>query len=120
MSNFKDLNEHDRALAGKLQARLRATEDLDQVTQARLLAARTRAVAQAPDAGKARHTGWWVATGGLAAAAVLAVLLVVRTPHATVPATADALELLTDDVDPEFYQDLDMYKWLADSGTDSA
>jgi hypothetical protein len=107
-------------LAARLQARLRASEELDQVTQARLLAARNRAVAQAPGTGMARHTGWWVATGGLAAAAVLAVLLVARTPHVTVPATADALELLTDDVDPEFYQDLDMYRWLADSGAGSA
>jgi hypothetical protein len=47
-------------------------------------------------------------------------LLVLRTPHSLVPTTADTLELLTDDVDPEFYQDLDMYQWLADSGAGSA
>jgi hypothetical protein len=123
MSDFEELDERDRALAQRLRQRLRAGEELDYVTQARLSAARARAVAAAEvvrgHAVAPRHTGWWAA-GGLAAAAALAVLLVVRTPHAVVPATADALELLTDDVDPEFYQDLDMYQWLADSGAGSA
>ena len=50
---------------------------------------------------------------------VLAVMLVMRTPQQLAP-TADALELLTDDVDLEFYQDLDMYQWLAESGEGSA
>jgi hypothetical protein len=115
MSDFEDLDERDRALATRLQARLRTSEELDYVTQAKLSAARARAVAAAP-----RHRGWWMATGGLTAAALLAALLVLRTPHSLVPTTADTLELLTDDVDPEFYQDLDMYQWLADSGAGSA
>jgi hypothetical protein len=120
MSDFNDLDERDRALASQLQPRLRASEELDAITQARLSAARARAVAQAFDKTSPRHTGWWLASGGLTAAAVLAVMLVLRTPQAVAPTTADTLELLTDDVDPEFYQDLDMYQWLADSGADSA
>jgi hypothetical protein len=123
MSDFEDLDERDRALAQRLQARLRAREDLDHVTQAKLTAARARAVAVGVARGTTtapRLTGWWLATGGMTAAAVLAAVLVLRTPHSVVPTTADTLELLTDDVEPEFYQDLDMYQWLADSGEGSA
>jgi hypothetical protein len=119
MSEFEELDERDRALAQRLRVQLRASEDLDYVTQARLSAARARAVARVGETTASRHTGWWVATGGLTAAAVLAVMLVLRTPQSVAP-TADAFELLTDDVDPEFYQDLDLYQWLADSGADNA
>jgi hypothetical protein len=118
MSDFDDLNEQDRALAQRLRAQLLASEELDYVTQAKLAAARARAVTEAGATTAPRNAGWWAA-GGLTAAAVLAAVLVLRTPH-SVPATADTLELLTDDVDPEFYQDLDMYQWLADSGAGSA
>ena len=119
MSEFDELDEHDRDLARRLRAQLLASEELDPVTRARLAAARARAVGES-GATAARHTGWWLATGGLTAAAVLAVMLVLRTPQSAVPTTADSLELLTDDVDPEFYQDLDMYQWLAESGAGSA
>jgi hypothetical protein len=119
MSDFDELNEHDRALAQRLRAQLRASEELDYVTQAKLASARARAVAAAGATAAPGNAGWWAA-GGLTAAAVLAAVLVLRTPHSAMPATADALELLTDDVDPEFYQDLDMYQWLADSGAGSA
>lgn len=109
MSDFEELDERDRALARKLRAQLRASEELDYVTQAKLSAARARAVAATH-----RPTGWWMA-GGLTAAAVLAAVLVLRTPQAIAPSGTDTLELLTDDLEPEFYQDLDMYQWLADS-----
>jgi hypothetical protein len=115
MSDFDELDERDRALAQRLRAQLRASEALNYVTQAKLAAARARALGAAP-----RRTGWWVATGGLTAAALLAVMLVLRAPHSSVPTPADALELLTDDVEPEFYQDLDMYQWLAEPGAGSA
>ncbi|MEO8307711.1 MAG: hypothetical protein ABI616_06685 [Pseudomonadota bacterium] len=115
MSDLEELDERDRALAQRLRAQLRASEEVDYITQAQLSAARARAVAATP-----RHTGWWLATGGFTAAAVLAVMLVTRTPQPVLPGTADALELLTDDVDPEFYQDLDLYQWLAESGEGSA
>jgi len=114
MNEFEDLDPADRALAQKLQERLRATEDLDYVTRAKLSAARARAVSALP-----RRTTWWMATGGLTAAAVLAVVLVLRMPQATTT-TADALELMTDELEPEFYQDLDLYQWLAEPGADSA
>jgi hypothetical protein len=109
MSDFEDLDERDRALARKLRAQLRAGEELDYVTRAKLSAARARAVAATH-----RPTGWWMA-GGLTAASVLAAFLVLRMPNSAAPSTADTLELMTDELDPEFYQDLDMYQWLADS-----
>jgi hypothetical protein len=115
MSGFDDLDERDRALAQKLRTQLRASEDLDYVTQARLSAARARAVAASR-----RPAGWWFATGGLTAAALLAVVLVLRVPQGAAPTTADSLELMTDELEPEFYQDLDLYKWLAEPGADSA
>jgi hypothetical protein len=108
MSNFEELDERDRALARKLRAQLLASEELDYVTQAKLSAARARAVAATR-----RPAGWWMA-GGLTAAAVLAAVMVLRVPDAAAPSAADTLELLTDELDPEFYQDLDMYQWLAD------
>lgn len=116
MNDFEELEERDRELARKLRAQLRASEKLDFVTQSKLSAARARAVAAASSG----QIGWWMATGGLTAAAVLTVLLVVRAPQSVAPSTADTLELMTDDVEPEFYQDLDLYQWLADSGDGSA
>ena len=113
--DFEDLDDKDRALAQKLRAQLRATEDLDYVTQARLSAARARAVAASR-----RPAGWWFATGGLTAAALLAAVLVLRVSPTSAPSMADSLELMTDELEPEFYQDLDLYQWLADTGADSA
>jgi len=115
MTEFEDLDERDRALAKKLRAQLLANEDLDFVTRAKLSAARARAVAESR-----RPAGWWFATGGLTAAALLAVTLVLRVPQPAAPTIADSLELMTDELEPEFYQDLDMYQWLADSEADSA
>jgi len=51
---------------------------------------------------------------------LLAVALVLRVPQPAAPTIADSLELMTDELEPEFYQDLDMYQWLADSEADSA
>ena len=52
MTDFDDLDERDRALAQKLRVQLRASEDLDYVTKAKLSAARARAVAAFPASGR--------------------------------------------------------------------
>ena len=128
MSN--DLTTEERRWADSAGKALRESEThVDAVTAARLRAARARAlerVASAPS--------WtWVAPampglpwlGGIGAGATLGIALLAwallpRT--AAVPEVAvnlagvNALELLTDEQGPEFYQDLDLYLWLEESG----
>jgi len=116
MSSFDDLPEPDRELARSLQSSLRADEALDFVTASRLRAARARAL----DTARPAQRGWWYASGGLTAAAVIAAVIVLRVPQPTLPhpsdagstAQADAIEVLTDDVDADFYEDLELYRWL--------
>ncbi|MFT4045272.1 MAG: hypothetical protein QM661_01115, partial [Solimonas sp.] len=65
-----------------------------------------------------RHWQWAVWGGATAALAVLllAVLMPrpVLMPRGGAAASAETLDVLTDDVDPEFYEDLDLYRWLAE------
>ena len=116
MRPFDELPEADRVLAQSLHATLQSGEDLDFVTRSRLRAARARALAAAAP----RPRGWLYASGGLTAAAIVAAVIVLRipapvTPHATDTATtaqAEAIEILTDDEDADFYEDLELYRWL--------
>lgn len=116
-----DLDEAHRAAALKLRAVLRESERVDAVTASKLASARARAVdAAAPASSPPR---WLWASGGLTAAAVVAALLVLQFGGSqrwrADPAEAsavEAIEVLTDDVDADFYEDLDMYRWLADDG----
>jgi hypothetical protein len=119
MTGFDELPPPERELARRLQATLRTQDDgVDAVMTARLRAARARALDDAPGH---RVSGWLFASGGLAAATALAVLLVMHPLRATTsgPASgsaqapqAEALEVLTDDVDAELYEDLELYRWL--------
>ena len=122
MSPFKELPEADQQLAQSLQAGLRASEELDYVTASRLRAARARAVAAA----RRPARGGLYASGGLTAAAIVAAVLLLQAPHLSQVAAppfpesgagtqADALDVLTDEVDADFYEDLDLYRWLARS-----
>jgi hypothetical protein len=97
---------------------LRASERVDAVTSARLSAARARAIAAAGSSPAYRA---WALSAAIAAALLLAVALPNRAPPpAAAPpadvAAGDAVELLTDDQDPQFYQDLELYQWLDDDG----
>jgi len=117
---LEDLDEAQRTAALKLRSILRESERVDAVTSARLASARARAVAAS---GTASPQRWLWASGGVTAAAVLAALLLLqsgglqrwRADPAEVTA-ADAIEVLTDDLDADFYEDLDMYRWLAEDG----
>lgn len=40
-------------------------------------------------------------------------------PAAGDQALLEALDVLTDELDPEFYEDLDLYRWLAQPATES-
>lgn len=127
MTGFDELSPHDEALAAGLRAGLRQRETaLDIGTTVRLRAARARAVGAAGE--PARRTSWLYASGGLATAVAIATLLVLRpsqvgptsaTDGSAHAARAEAFEVLTDDVDADFYEDLDLYRWL-ERGRDGA
>lgn len=89
--------------------------DLDELTVARLRAARRRAL----DRPRAWSWGWnGVAAAGLATAA-LAVVLVAghlwlnQTPAPLVVVGLEDLEMLSAREQPEFFSELDFYDWLA-------
>ena len=97
MSDLTDLNDTQRQLARTLRTQLRASEAVDPTISARL-------------------TG----IDGLAVAALLLVLVIVLPPQfpsmSTTPASdnsIESVEVLTEDMEPEFYQDLEMLQWLA-------
>ncbi len=112
-----ELDEAQRALALKLRTSLRDSERVDSVTAAKLAQARVPWQQSGP---RSRSTWVW-ASGGLTAAAIVAALLVQLggARWSTDPVetnVADTIEVLTDDMDAEFYEDLDLYRWLADDG----
>lgn len=115
--HFADLAPADRAFAQLAQARLRATEVLDYTESARLAAARRRAVA-ALEERRSGLAGWLLAPAALATIALSFVLLPNRlaTPPASAPAVngleTAALEWVVDEAGPEFYRDLEFYRWL--------
>jgi len=97
--------DKETALVGNIRQQLeRHADALDEITLARLAAARKTALAQ-PE----RSPGRWVPLAGLAAAAavLLALLLVqqVRSPDA-------GWEVLMAQDDIELIEDLDFYAWL--------
>jgi len=116
-----DLDAEQAAFAADLAQRLRNSEQLDFVTTSRLSAARARAL----DAARRPQSPLWGAFGGgrlalagaVAVAAVTGALLLhpqaARQPDpAPVAMRGDALDLLLDEQDPQFYEDLEMLVWL--------
>lgn len=117
----RGLEGEDRVLALALRERLRASEALDYVTASRLGAARARALA-VHSAPRRWFPGLWLGSGGVAAAALLVMVVAPwRGPLPVAPAApalaqGDALEWLLDENDPEFYEDLELYHWLEEPG----
>ena len=101
--------------AGRLQRQ--AEREIDELTSARLRAARKRAL----DATESRPRFAWLAGGGLVAASLalaLAGLVWLQLPSEGPAArTSDTvvadLDLLTTQENPEFYVELEFYDWLA-------
>lgn len=86
-------------------------QELDELTIARLRAARHKALAARP-----RHRTW-LAAGGLAAATLSAALaaFLLFAPAAAPPITGlEQLELLSESDSLELYRDLEFYRWLAE------
>ncbi|TXH05692.1 MAG: hypothetical protein E6R07_02460 [Nevskiaceae bacterium] len=98
--------------AQSLRKLLRSSESVDRRTARRLAQARARAIVAAQPA----STFHWLVPAGAVAAAIAMVLSLRHAVPTSQPApelqAADALDLLTDDKDPQFYRDLEFYKWL--------
>ncbi len=83
-------------------------DGLDELTLARLRAARARALEQH---GRSSARSWWPAIGMAAAVAlVAAVMLWPSAPH--LPAAADDWELLAAGDELELIEDIEFYDWL--------
>jgi type VI protein secretion system component VasF len=109
MSLYYDEREFLTALRSTLDDSL---EELDQVTLARLQAARKRALEH-----KTPHRGWLLPVGGITtAAAVLSIagFLWFSMPlnEAVVP-MLDDIQLLSATEDLEFYEEMDFLLWLS-------
>jgi len=117
-----DLTAEERAWADDAGRALRASENsLDAVTLMRLRAARARAVAEAAPRALPQRWGWAIPAAlaaGLLAVVVAPQLTLTRAPAVNVAET-ETLDVLTDEMDPEFYENLDLYLWLEES-SDSA
>ncbi len=118
-NDCNDLTPEERTWMESAGQALRASEnEFDAVTTARLRAARARAMAAVSE----RNSPWLLAAPAALTAALLAWTLLPRTALQPEPVTAvnlaglDALELLTDEQGPEFYENLDLYLWLEEAG----
>jgi hypothetical protein len=88
----------------------RGTRELDELTVARLRAARHRALDARP------HRRLWWAAAGLAATAATASLVAILmvSPAPTPPANGlEQIDLLAD-ADIELFENLEFYRWLAE------
>lgn len=109
-----ELDDTNRAFAEAARAALRDSErTLDRTALVRLRAARALAVAQTEK--PRRHLTWAIPVGAVSAGLLVFALLPQRVPMADTQGV-EALEILADDMGPEFYQELDLYEWLDAQG----
>jgi len=120
MTDLNDLDLEQQQLARALRNELRAAEAVDAATSARLSLLRQQALSSPRRLGKA----WLSGIDGLAITAVLVVLGIVlpqqlpqfSSGQASDSTNSETVEVLTEEPEPEFYQDLDMLQWLAHEG----
>lgn len=110
-------NQDDLAFARKAAQALHRSEAVDSETAAKLAIARKRALAAARTP-FLQVRAMWPAAAVTAAAFVAVLVLIPRSNPALNQPIADAsgvdtLDLLTDDMSPAFYRDLEFYQWLA-------
>jgi len=104
-------DKESRFIAAAKTALDRSTQQLDELTIARLRAARRKALEARP-----RRLAW-LAAGGLATAALTATLVafLLFTPAVAPPVTGlEQFDLLSDNDGLELYRDLEFYRWLAE------
>lgn len=130
-SPFRDEDfdsSEQRAFAERLRQELRSTEDdVDFVASARLRAARARALS-AGYVPVYRRWQWMAPVGAMGAALTIALWVpspapapgVAKLPAAVDVARGENVDVLLDDNDPELYEDLEMYRWLEQQGSDNA
>ena len=113
MNNLNDLDAEHRGFARGLRARLRIEQPIDAAALARLGDARRQAVAAVHQPSRA----WRHGLDGLAIASVLVVLTIIAPPghwlHGGVSTNPDSVEATTEDLAPEFADDLELLQWLA-------
>lgn len=113
MNQPEDRDHPEFALSARRM--LRHSEVVDSATAAKLAAARQHALTAA----NAPRMPVWVPATALAAAALVAVMIsrpqqvAAPSPVAVETQSVDTLDLLTDDMSPAFYRDLEFYRWLA-------
>ncbi len=102
-----------------------SVEQLDAATLSRLNQGRQKALQEIDTAGPAGQWVWWVPAGGLAAAAVVAVVLWQGAPvehSAPEPGSATDFEILLSEDSLDMLEDLEFYSWMdaanLDSGSD--
>lgn len=104
-------DKESRFIAAAKAALDHGTQQLDELTIARLRAARHKALAARP------RRRAWLATGGLATATLGAALVafLLFTPAVAPPVPGlEQLELLSENDSLELYRDLEFYRWLAE------
>ncbi len=101
-----------------------SVEQLDAATLSRLNQGRQKALQEIDTAGAGQWV-WWVPAGGLAAAAVVAVVLWQGAPvelGAPEPGSATDFEILLSEDSLDMLEDLEFYSWIdaanLDSGSD--
>jgi len=105
------MSDREEELIKRVRAELdRGAASLDELTVARLRAARKRAL----DAPRGRRVGWLATGVGVATATAGLAAWLVFTPAGVAPMQGvEALDLLTE-ADPELYRELEFYRWLAE------
>jgi hypothetical protein len=118
----KPLNENE------LSARAKALFDdsvdkLDAATLSRLNQGRQKALQELGTAGPASQWARWVPAGGLAAAAIVAVVVWQGTPveySAPVSGVATDFEIMLSEDSLDMLEDLEFYSWLDTADPDSS
>ena len=93
----------------------RSVDSLDASTLSRLNRGRHAALAELESRARSRRKAYWLPATGVAAAAVLAVMIVQgpETPDVAMdPVTASDFEILLDEESLEMFEDLEFYSWL--------
>lgn len=113
------MNTKDQALGDALAKALRQSESVDEITRARLVAARARAL----DTDRAGTWKWLGAAGALATLLLLALWMPqLAVPVHGNPPDAEMLEMLASEngaLDPAMVEDLELLTWM-DEPEDSA